>query len=164
MNAANDSIPTALRNVFVNDDKSSNTESAAHFAEECSEILSVMEDIAKQDRIDGLSLNRKSCAIKLAVVNLRLSCTGQVNSRDIASEHCAKVMRDVAVATPDVQELRTARYEGRDLQSHVVSPANLPSPALAPPAARYAFREVIEQLQQPKIAARSLALKGCDPI
>lgn len=109
VNATHDSIPPASWNVFINDDQSSLAQRAAHFPDECPEILRVMEDIAKQDRIDGLILNWKSCAIKLAVVYLRLSCTRQVDSRDTASEHRSKVVRDIAVATPHVQELQTAR-------------------------------------------------------
>lgn len=160
VNTTNNSIPLTSRNIFVNDDQSSVTQGAAHLREECTEFLRVMEDIAKQDCIDSVILNREGCAIKLAVVYLRFSCSWEIYSRNAASQQRTKVMRDESIATPHVQEMRAGRNEGRDLQSHVISPANLPSPALALPTARDAFLKVVKQLLQPTLVGQSMAFNS----
>src|SRR5687768_8888823 len=98
-----------------------------------------MQHVRGHDRVKGRIWRRKLAAIVLPVINRRFRGIRDVYSGYGCSQHRRKMMRDKSIAATDVKHFRAPRDYTRDLQSHIVSAANLSSPALAQPTALYAI-------------------------
>jgi len=99
----------------------------------------MVQDVTEQSHIERLIRNRKRLAIKLPVRDPGFSGPREVNPSNGGSEQSAQMMRDVAIATANVEHTRPVGNCARNLECHIVGPANFPASQFAFPATREAI-------------------------
>src|SRR5436190_9214 len=74
-------------------------------------------------------------AVVATIIDGNIRFLRQVDPQNAGAEQRAQVVRDETVATANVQDFRAVRNDTSDLQSHVVSAANLTPSLLSRPTA-----------------------------
>src|SRR5689334_14601476 len=96
-----------------------------------------MQHVAKQHRIETLIAHGKMPAVVSQILDLRSGAVADVETHDGFADETAEMMRDEAVAAPDVEHVGPGRQHTRHFQRHVVRAANLAPSSHAPEAAFY---------------------------
>src|SRR5260370_2116599 len=100
-------------------------------------------------------------AVVTTIINRRRGTISQINSHDARAEQCAKMMRDKAVATADIQNFRAAWNHARDLLCHVISATDFSPPPFARPAAFDSVDQRLNYFSAPTRRSLHLCSESC---
>jgi len=150
---ADDAVPPECRHVFVDNREPSFSERPAHFIQNESRIVGVVQHIAEQHRIEALILHGKMTAIVRQVVDASIGVAAYIQSNYISAEHALQMMRDEPVATADVENIRARRQHIHDFERHVVSATHL---AAASHALEATFDRCAQTHQHPPTSASTM--------
>ncbi|HEU4478791.1 MAG TPA: hypothetical protein VFR80_09760, partial [Pyrinomonadaceae bacterium] len=92
--------------------------------------------------------NRKSSSIKFLIGNRCFGSLGDIDANNAAAKKGSQVVRDVPVATTDVEHPRAMWNTARNLEGHIVAPGDLASPPLASPTAHQTPHKTIKSFAQ----------------
>ena len=105
-----------------------------------------MQHVTEQHGVARIICNRKNSAIVTTIVDWRLGFAGQIDPDDTLAQQRAQMMSDEAAAAAHIQDLGTARNRARNLQGHVVGPADLSPPPFAHPTASDSVEKSVGQI------------------
>jgi hypothetical protein len=94
----------------------------------------VVKYVTEQCCVYGAVRDRKVFTVELSIINRRFGSCTQIDPDDGGSDRGRQVMGDEAVAATHIEYTRIGRNHARDFERHVISTANLATPALATPA------------------------------
>jgi hypothetical protein len=127
----NHPIPPQRRNVFVDDRQATIAQHAADFVQHEYRVLCVMQDIAEQDRVEALVLQREMTAIVGQIIDASAGAVADVQTNHSRSQQPAEMMRDETVTTADVEHPGSPRQRTRHFQRHVVGATHFAAPSHA---------------------------------
>jgi hypothetical protein len=102
-------VPPDRWDVFVDDREAAVAQHAADFVEDEPRILGVMQNIAKQHRIEAVIFDREVPAVVRKVVDASSGAVCDIQSNHRAAEHALQMVRDETVAAANVENVRVWR-------------------------------------------------------
>ncbi|HJZ81468.1 MAG TPA: hypothetical protein VKD91_14025 [Pyrinomonadaceae bacterium] len=141
MNPADRPVPPGSRYVFINKRDSASAQHPSHLVQDDANVCRMMQHVAEQHCVERAVIGRKHCAVVAAVIDRGVGRLHDIDAHHWHPQHCAQVMGDEAVAATDIQDFRSFRNQPRNLERHVVGPADLAAPSLTPEAASKAGQD-----------------------